>query len=85
MFSSWSNQLVAMQRTAGPPACCTVARVLPLVIAQRLDNLLTQLVRARLQPHEYLRGNALTLTDEPEQDVLSADAVVIEQCGLVLS
>jgi hypothetical protein len=57
-------------------------RVLPLT-----DDLLDLLPHPRhgdAQRLQRLRGHALTLTDEAEQEVLSTDVVVVEHPGLFL-
>ena len=52
-----------------------------LVARQELDHLLAHSGQIRAQLHEHLRGHALALTDEAEEDVLGADVVVTElQC-----
>jgi hypothetical protein len=52
------------------------------VTGQHLEDLLAdaRLVGAELDQH--LRGHALALTDQPEQDVLRADVVVAQLLGL---
>src|SRR6185437_9342911 len=51
-------------------------RLLALIPVQQLDHLLAHPVQIRAQPDEHLRGNALALADQPEQDVLGADVIV---------
>jgi len=41
---------------------------------QQLDDLLADPVQVSAQPDQHLRGDALALADQPEQDVLGADA-----------
>src|SRR3954468_683605 len=53
-------------------------RLLALVTAQQLDDLLADAVEIGAQLHQDLGGDALTLADEAEQDVLGADVVVAE-------
>ena len=53
-------------------------RLLALVTVEQLDDLLADLVQVGAELDEHLRGDALTLADEPEQDVLGADVVVAE-------
>ena len=48
------------------------------VARQQLDDLLAHTRQVGAQLHEHLRGDAFTLTDEPEEDVLGADVVVTE-------
>ena len=48
------------------------------VARQELDDLLADAREVGAQLDEDLRGDALTLADEPEQDVLGADVVVAE-------
>ena len=52
--------------------------LLALVAREQLDDLLAHLVEVRAELDEHLGGDALTLADEPEQDVLGADVVVAE-------
>src|SRR5690606_34154863 len=52
--------------------------LLALVAREQLDDLLTHLVEVCAELHEHLGGDALTLADEAEQDVLRADVVVAE-------
>ena len=49
---------------------------------QQLDDLLAHPREIGPQLHEHLRGDALALTDEAEEDVLGADVVVAELQGL---
>jgi len=49
-----------------------------LVAREELDDLLADLVEVGAELDEDLRGHALTLTDESEQDVLGADVGVAE-------
>ena len=51
---------------------------LALVAVEQLDDLLAHLVQVGAELDEHLGGNALTLADEAEQDVLGADVVVAE-------
>ena len=53
-------------------------RLLALVAAEQLDDLLAHAVEVGAQLHEHLGGDALALADEAEQDVLGADVVVAE-------
>ena len=53
-------------------------RLLALVAVEQLDDLLADLVQVGAQLDQDLRGNALALADEAEQDVLGADVVVAE-------
>jgi hypothetical protein len=53
-------------------------RLLALVAGQQLDDLLAHAVEVGAQLDEHLRGDALTLADQAEQDVLGADVVVAE-------
>jgi hypothetical protein len=46
-----------------------------------LDDLLAHPVQVRAELDQHLRGHAVALTDEAEQDVLGADVVVIEPPG----
>ena len=56
-----------------------------LTLADDLLNLLAYRLQADPQRLKCLGGNALTLMDEAEQDVLGADVVVVEHPGLFLS
>jgi hypothetical protein len=51
---------------------------LALVAVEQLDDLLADLVQVSTQLHQHLCGDAFTLTDESEQDVLGTDVVVAE-------
>jgi len=56
-------------------------RLLTLVTREQLDNLLAYAVEVGAELHEHLSGNAFTLTDEAQQDVLGTDVVVAQlQC-----
>jgi len=46
--------------------------------ADRFLDLLAGRFQADPEPGEHLPGNAVTLADQPQQDVLSADVVMIE-------
>ena len=50
----------------------------PGVSGQELDHGLTDAVEIRSELLQHLSGDAFTLTDQPEQDVLGADVVVSE-------
>src|ERR1700722_143399 len=52
--------------------------LLALVAAQQLDHLLAHPGQLGAQLDQHLGGNALTLTDQTEQNVLGADVVVAE-------
>ena len=49
-----------------------------LVARQQLDDLLAHAAQVGAELDEHLRGHALALADEAEQDVLGADVVVTE-------
>jgi hypothetical protein len=55
-----------------------VIRLLALVAVQQLDHLLADPVQVGTQLDQHLGGDALTLTDQAEQDVLGADVVVAQ-------
>ena len=48
------------------------------VAGQELDDLLADAREVGAELHEHLRGDALALADQPEEDVLGADVVVSE-------
>src|SRR5712691_8679445 len=50
--------------------------LLALVAVEQLDNLLADPVQVSAQPDQHLRGHALALAGQPEQDVLGTDVVV---------
>src|SRR5690606_25390355 len=52
--------------------------LLALVAREQLDDLLAHAVEVGAELHEHLGGDALTLADEAEQDVLGADVAVAE-------
>ena len=54
-------------------------------LADDLLDLLAHGLERDAERLERLRGDALTLVDEPEQDVLGADVVVVEEASLLLS
>src|SRR5271170_3199045 len=47
-------------------------------VADELDDLLAHLVQVGAQPDQHLRGHAIALADQAEQDVSGADAIVTE-------
>src|SRR5262249_2845123 len=49
-----------------------------------LFDLATDGLEAEVRRLEGLRGDALTLMDEPEQDVLGADVVVVQEARFLL-
>ena len=53
-------------------------RLLALVARQQLDDLLADPVEVGAELDQHLRGDALALADQAEQDVLGADVVVAE-------
>ena len=53
-------------------------RLLALVTAEQLDDLLADAVEVGAELHQDLGGDALALADQAEQDVLGADVVVAE-------
>ncbi len=53
-------------------------RLLALVAAQQLDDLLADPVEVGAELDEHLGGDALALADEAQEDVLGADVVVAE-------
>ena len=53
-------------------------RLLALVAGEQLDDLLADPVEVGAELDQHLGGDALTLADQPEQDVLGADVVVAE-------
>jgi hypothetical protein len=55
-----------------------VAGLLALVAGQQLDDLLADPVEVGAELDQDLRGDALALADQAEQDVLGADVVVAE-------
>jgi hypothetical protein len=63
---------------AGLLACAGRSGLAARVAAQQLDDLGADAVEVRAELLEHLRGDALALTDQPEQDVLGADVVVAE-------
>src|SRR6266487_240619 len=75
-------ELVEHQRRRGSSlagrGAASGSRLLALVARQQLDHLLTNPVEVGAQLDQHLGGDALTLTDQPEQDVLRADVVVAE-------
>ena len=63
-------------RGAGRRRAPFLARFLGL--RQQLDHLLADPAQVRAEFEEHLRGRALALADQAEQDVLGADVVVTE-------
>jgi hypothetical protein len=59
-----------------------VARSVPCpVVVQQLNHLLVHPVQVSPEIYQHLRGHAVTLTDQAEQDVLGAYVVVAESAG----
>jgi len=56
-----------------------------LPLADDLLNLLAERLPADSERLQGLGGDALTLVDEAQQDVLGADEVVVEQARFLLS
>ena len=52
--------------------------LLAVVAGEQLDDRGAHLLEVGAQVEQHLRGNALALADEAEQDVLGADVVVAE-------
>ena len=52
--------------------------LLALIAMQELDDLLAHAVQVGAELHQHLRGHAVALADQAEQDVLGADVVVAE-------
>ena len=79
-----ATELVEHERADGcavsPAAAAALRRAFLRagVAGQELDDLLAHARQIGAQLHEHLRGDALTLADEPEEDVLGADVVVAE-------
>src|SRR6476659_9992059 len=71
-------ELVEHQRGGRRGLSGRAGRLLALVAVEQLDDLLTHLVQVGAQLDQDLRGNALALADEAEQDVLGPDVVVPE-------
>jgi hypothetical protein len=61
-----------------------VAGGLLLALADDVLNLLANRIERDVERLECLSGDALSLVDEAEQDVLGADVVVVEHLGLFL-
>ena len=55
-----------------------------LVAGEELDDLLADAAEVRAELDEHLRGDALALVDEAEQDVLGPDVGVVEQARFLL-
>src|SRR5207245_8639440 len=56
----------------------------PLAAADGSFDLGAHAVRGNVQALEHLAGNALTLADDPQQDMLGADGAVVEALGFFL-
>ena len=65
-------------RLAAAAAGAGFRGLLALVAAQQLDDLLAHPGQLGAQLHQHLGGDALTLADQAEQNVLGADVVVAE-------
>ena len=65
-------------RLAAAAAGAGFRGLLALVSAQQLDDLLTHPGQLGAQLHQHLGGDALTLPNQAEQNVLGADVVVAE-------
>ena len=46
--------------------------------AEQVQNFFTNLFEFHTEVHEYLRGNSILFAEQPEQEMLRADVVVIE-------
>src|SRR5690606_10036599 len=68
--------LLGTARDAG--LALTRAGLAGRVARQQLDHLLAHAVEVRAELLQHLRGDALALADEAQQDVLGADVVVPE-------
>src|SRR5204862_5642541 len=55
-----------------------------LAAAHDADDLSADALHGDVERLENARGETLLLAEEPEQDVLSADVVVLEDAGLLL-
>ena len=66
------------RRALAAAARRALGRLLALVAGQQLDHLLADPVEVGTQLDQDLRGDALALADQAEQDVLGADVVVAE-------
>ncbi len=79
-----ASELVEHQRSGGVARLAAAAAgaglrsLLALVAAQQLDDLLAHPGQFGTQFHQHLGGDALTLTNQAEQNVLGADVVVAE-------
>src|SRR5262249_8116958 len=63
----------------GPrPRRAGLGRLLALVAVQQVDDLLAHPVQVGAELDQHLRGHAVALADQPEQDVLGADVVMAE-------
>ncbi len=58
--------------------------LLALHPGEQLDDGLTHFGEVRAQLLQHLGGHALALADQPEEDVLGADVVVVEKARLLL-
>ncbi len=65
-------------RFASPTTGARFGGLLALVAAQQLDHLLAHPGQLGAELDQHLGGNALTLADQAEQNVLGADVVVAE-------
>jgi hypothetical protein len=59
-------------------------RLRPGSAGEKLDHSLADAGQSGAKLHEHLGGDALTLADQAEQQVLGAEVVVVEQPGFVL-
>src|SRR5215813_5332358 len=65
---------------ACPPRGAPALRLIrSLVARQQLDHLLADTVQVRAHAHQHLRGHAITLTEQSQQDVLGTDIVVAQR------
>ncbi len=70
--------LLAAAAAAGRTAPAAGSTRRTLVAGEQLDDLLAHAAEVGAELDEHLSGDALTLADQPEQDVLGADVVVAE-------
>ena len=73
-------ELVEQRVLAAAAAAALLAGLglLAVVAGEQLDDRRADLLEIRAEVEQHLRGHALALADEAEQDVLGADVVVAE-------
>ena len=52
-------------------------------MTEQIENLLADVLQFEPQVHQHLRGHPLLFAEQPQQDVLGADVIMVEVTGLL--